>query len=145
MLGLRVGALVPRLVHREAGELEPALAAAHHAVALCHGPNNFRPYALFEIGATCLARGDVVGALSPLIEAHATAVQRQDADLQLACLTEEAALYRLLGAPTVALLWQWPPINELLTRTLPPAAEDAPPLWEALRGETPAAEPGWGR
>jgi mannose-6-phosphate isomerase-like protein (cupin superfamily) len=55
------------------------------------------------------------------------------------------ALQNESGAPTVALLWQWPPIDELLTRTLPPAAEDAPPLWEALRGETPAAEPGWGR
>jgi hypothetical protein len=43
------------------------------------------------------------------------------------------ALENESGAPTVALIWQWPPIDEALTRSLPPTAEGAAPLWEVLR------------
>jgi mannose-6-phosphate isomerase-like protein (cupin superfamily) len=51
------------------------------------------------------------------------------------------ALENESGAPTVALVWQWPPIDETLTRALPPAVEDAPPLWEALRSEAMTTSP----
>ena len=53
------------------------------------------------------------------------------------------ALENESGAPTVALIWQWPPIDATLTRSLPPAAEGVAPLWEALRSAPTA--PDFGR
>jgi len=50
------------------------------------------------------------------------------------------ALANESGAPTVALLWQWPPIDETLTRSLPPTEEGAVPLWQALRPAPADAE-----
>jgi mannose-6-phosphate isomerase-like protein (cupin superfamily) len=52
------------------------------------------------------------------------------------------ALENESGAPTVALLWQRPPIDEALTRSLPPTAAGEAPLWEALRSAPGGAELG---
>ncbi len=50
------------------------------------------------------------------------------------------ALENESGAPTVALVWQWPPIDLALTRSLPPTAEGVAPVWEALQSPPPATD-----